>query len=440
MKSKIAWVAAIVPLWIVLILCTHWEPVERDGWGHYLYQKNYGLSWHTLYEFAKGTYTHNNPRLGQVLTLLTFTPGPWHAIFTPLAELLLFYGLTALALGRWPSFRRTDDALLFATIFALTAICAPEFGLMLFYRPYTGNYLFGFVINVLFLLPYRFAYETPTKWGVWWIPIMLVGGFASGLCNEHTGPAIVAAAATATFMCWRRDRKIAIWMIVGIVAMIAGGIALFKAPGQSIRYNALASQDSMFGRIISRGIAKDAGILFVMFGWAVPAIPWIAVAVAARKRDEKWITRTELAIFATSVLIAATLLLSPKIGARLYLGSVSLLCTAIGAFVVRHVREKWGAIVVAIGAAGVIAFVGWKCISGYSQLGPAFAARVELLNHAPPNSVLDLPSYKNKRTRWILDDDLKIKTIRDIVAGGFGLALIKLDGVGTSDAVQDDLQ
>lgn len=438
-RSWIAWLAAVVPLWIILILCTHWEPVERDGWGHYLFQKNVGLSWHSLYDFAKGTYVHNNPRLGQVLTLLVFTPGPYHAIFTPLAELLLFYGLSALALGRWPSLKRTDDALLFGTIFALTAISAPEFGLMLFYRPYTGNYLFGLVINVLFLLPYRFAYERPSRWGVWWTPIMVVAGFASGMCNEHTGPAVIVAAVAAIGMCYLRDRRISIWMIAGVVAMVLGGIALFKAPGQAIRYNGLASHESMLGRVFARGIVKDLAIVFGMFWMILPALPFVAVGVAARRREEKWVTRIELALFATAMLIVVTLLASPKVGARLYLGSVAILCTALAAFIVRHVREKWGAIVVAVGVAGVIVFVGLKCISGYSQIGPLFQQRIELLEHAPANSVLDLASYKIKRTRWILDDDLKIKTIRDIVAGGFGLALIKLDGVGTADAVQDDL-
>ncbi|HEY6035460.1 MAG TPA: DUF6056 family protein, partial [Kofleriaceae bacterium] len=255
MKRALAiWAAIVLPIWVVMILCTHWEPVQRDGWGHFLYHRHVGLSLGTLWDFAKGTYTHNNPRLGQVFTLLQFTPGPWHEIMTPIVELALFYLLAALVLGRWPSVRRTDDALLFLVIVALTALTAPQFGLMLFYRPYSGNYLFGLAVSLTFLVPYRFAYEERRARRWWWIPIMIVLGAAAGMANEHTGPAIVAGAMLATFEVWRRDRRIDAWAIAGIVAMIAGGIALFEAPGQAIRYNGLASHGSLLGRVISRGL------------------------------------------------------------------------------------------------------------------------------------------------------------------------------------------
>ena len=123
-----------------------------------------------------GSYVHNNPRLGQVLTLLVYTPGPWHEIVTPLVELLLFYLLALHALGRKPSFARVDDALVFATIVGMVALTAPLIGQMLFYRPFTGNYLFGFVIALLFFAPYRLHATAPRDRRWWWIPIMLVAG------------------------------------------------------------------------------------------------------------------------------------------------------------------------------------------------------------------------------------------------------------------------
>jgi len=84
MRRLAIWAAVVVPIWIVMVLCTHWEPVQRDGWGHLIWQRHTGLTWSNLIDFARGTYVHNNPRLGQVATLLMFTPGPWHALVTPL--------------------------------------------------------------------------------------------------------------------------------------------------------------------------------------------------------------------------------------------------------------------------------------------------------------------------------------------------------------------
>src|SRR3569832_2155107 len=124
-RGWIAWLAVLVPTWIVLVLCAHWEPVLRDGWGHVQWHKSFATTPGNVWMFAHDSYVHNNPRFGQVLTLLVYTPGPWHAIFTPIVELLLFYLLALHALGRRPSFARSSDALMFATILGMVALTAP---------------------------------------------------------------------------------------------------------------------------------------------------------------------------------------------------------------------------------------------------------------------------------------------------------------------------
>lgn len=443
-KSYAIWAAIIVPTWIVMILCTHWEPVQRDGWGHFLWHRKIDLSASTLWDFAKGTYTHNNPRIGQVFTLLLFTPGPWHAIVTPIVELAMFYLLAALALGRWPSLRRTDDALLVLVILALVSLTAPQFGLMLFYRPYTGNYLFGLVLNLLFLIPYRFHYEARRSWGWATLPLMLVLGFASGMANEHTGPAVVAAAAVATFVTWRRDRAIAWWAIAGLVAMMIGGIALLEAPGQAIRYNGLASHASLIGRILDRGLWRNLGMFGSLAGYLAETLPWVALAVVgslAAPPPEASRARKlgELALIAIGFMIIGTLLVSPKVGPRLYLGAVAFACTGIAGFVVRRATARWAQAAIAGLSAAWLVYAGYQCVSAYHEVGPEFTTRLDQLSHAPMNSVLDLKSYTVTRSRWVLDDDLHIPQIRNTVAYSFGLALIQIDGVGVSDAVlQDD--
>jgi len=445
-RSYALWAVIALPIWIVMILCTHWEPVMRDGWGHFLMHSHTPTSLGSVIEFAKGAYTHNNPRLGQVVTYLQFTPGPWHALFTPIGELATFYLLSALVLGRWPSVKRSDDALLFLLLFAMTAITAPEFGLMLFYRPYTGNYVIGLLINLAFLVPYRFAVTEPHHRGWWWIPVMIVLGVASGMCNEHTGPAVVAAAMAATYACWRRDRKLTWWQVIGVLAMIAGGIALYKAPGQAIRYSGLANHGSMLGRIVARGLLRDLGVVGALLLYLALSLPWCLLAAIARWRgpapepvvaSRKW---SEVAIAVTSLLIILTLLASPKVGSRLYFGSVALGCAVIASVVVRQLVARWAQVAAGLLAACALVFAGAKCLGAYHQLGPEFDARLAKLRAAPANSVLDLPSYTVKRSRWSLDDDLHIAQIRNMVAFSFSLALIQIDGVGVGDIPNRDEQ
>jgi len=430
-RGALAWAAVLVPMWIVLILCTHWEPVAHDGWGHWAWHRTIGLSLEHLYEFAKGTYVHNNPRLGQVLTLLIYTPGPWHAIVTPIVELSLFYLLAALLLGRWPSPRRADDALLYATIFAMAAVTVPSFGMMLFYRPFTGNYLYGLVINLALLVPYRFHYEAPRPVGWWRTPLMLVLGVAAGLSNEHTGPALVAVIAVALFVFVRRGERLAAWGTAGLLGLVAGGIALFLAPGQKIRYNGLATEHGTLGRILDRGVAANGRILGAAVLYVLPVVVWVALALVARHRTRppaqpRTLTVAQLALGSLSLAITLTLLASPKQGPRLYLASVVLACAAIAGWVMAQAAARWARGVTAALAAGVLAYASFKCVTTYHTLGREFADRVRMLDAAPDNGVADIPVYTVRRTRWSVGDDLLIENIRNHVSYSFGLALVRM--------------
>lgn len=47
-------------------------------------------------------YLRENPRLGQPLTLLSYAPGPYHLIITPVVELAVLALLTAVTVPRYP--------------------------------------------------------------------------------------------------------------------------------------------------------------------------------------------------------------------------------------------------------------------------------------------------------------------------------------------------
>ena len=404
MRRLAIWAAVVVPIWIVMVLCTHWEPVQRDGWGHLIWQRHTGLTWSNLIDFARGTYVHNNPRLGQVATLLMFTPGPWHALVTPLLALATFYLLVASVLGRWP--RTTDDALIFLATFAITAVTAPQFGEMLFYRPYTGNYVFGLCVNLAFLVPYRFG-----RVGWWIVPL----GFASGMCNEHTGPAVVALAIAATWISWREPGKVA--KLAGIAAMLAGGLVLYFAPGQDIRYNGIA-QTSLVERIGERGVAGNAEVLAQLFVYLAPALVWIAIAFAgwwrARPPSDRDQRRVDLALLAAAAAIVATLLLSPKIGPRLYFASCALVAVVVASHAVRHAR-----LATAILSTLVTAYVAIVCVRDYHAAGVQWAARVATWQKTP--DVVDPPPQPGHRSRWILEDDMQQPEYRALAAKAFAI-------------------
>lgn len=411
-RSTALWLAIIVPLWIVMIACTHWEPVVRDGWGHFIWQRRAPMTWESFSEFALGAYRHNNPRLGQVATFLMFTPGPWHAIVTPLLELGTFYLLVALAIGRWPSIRRSDDAICFLVTFSLTAVCAPQFGSMLFYRPYCGNYLFGLAVDLAFLIPYRFAYAG-RSFGGWMAPLVLVLGFAAGMCNEHTDPALVALAVVATIATKQRR----FWHYLGIAALIAGSAALFFAPGQNIRYNGIGADTTMLGRVIERGIGENLSIIarLAFFMWPA-AVPLVLAAAKRRATGDKR-GEVELAIAITGVVMAMTLLVSPKIGGRLYLASCALCSVAVASYATRMLAGAWRT-ALALAAGSVAIYVAIVCTVTYHALGEIWNERVVEWERDPTTVV---KPHTLGRSRWALEDDQTLPEYRAAATQAFSL-------------------
>jgi hypothetical protein len=426
-KGPLVWLAVLVPVWIAFVLCAYWEPVLRDGWGHVQWHKSLATTPGNVWMFAHDSYMHNNPRFGQVLTLLVYTPGPWHAIVTPLVELALGYLLALHALGRRPSVDSADDALVVATVLAMVGLTAPLIGQMLFYRPFTGNYLFGFVIGLGFLAPYRLDAEAPRERRWWWIPIMLAGGYLAGMCNEHTGPAVVVAVVVAIVA---HGRRLSPWMIAGLVGLVAGGLALYFAPGQDIRYHGLAQSTSLLGRIGARSLADNLKVVtspYPRIYWLAPWLVLIPLGWHARAALSRRFWLATLAIAAVSVVMALTLLVSPKQGGRLVFASICLACVAATAGVLPFVRTRWSKLAAWLIAAAGIAYLLINCLTTYARVGPEFRTRFDAIESAPPHAVVTVTPYSLPRSRWFLGEDFGADNLRFNLAFSRHLQGIVLD-------------
>jgi len=425
------WALLVLPLWIVLLLCTHWEPVMGDGWGHFWWHRTSAFGWYEIYDFFKEMYLYENPRLGQLLTMLVYTPGPYHTIVTPLVELGVFATLTALALGRWPSFRRSEDALVAAIITATIAGCVPQIGPLLFYRPFTGNYTFGLALNLWWLVPYRLELAAARPARTWLAPLMLMLGLAAGLSNEHTGIAFLAMGALASFVASRRG-GLRIWMIAGLVGLAAGYWLLLTAPGQFLRYAGLADRAGILERITDRGVRGNLGVVIRLAGALVPALPLAGIALverrttagATRSATERW---TAVVLALGGLACTLTLLASPKIGPRLYFASVALIAAGLAGWIAGQLRRTWARASCAILAAGALVFVAGRLVAIHRVVGPLGAIRLDRLEHGAPGSVVTVPRYPCGASRYFLGDDFLDPVRRATFAGAYGLAAIELE-------------
>jgi hypothetical protein len=412
-----AWLAIVVPLWLVLAICCAWEPVVHDSWGHlHLHAGNFDLD--RWWWFVKGQYRHNNPRAGQAITVLLFSSDPWHVIVTPLVELGLVWLGTAHVLGRLP---RRGDALAFLVVAGMTIASMPVIGQMLFYRPYSGNYLYPWVIDLALLLPYRLHLERARRWPVWLAVPMLVAGGLAGWGNEHTGATVIAVQLAAIAWFVRRGERPQPWMIAAVVGVAVGYYALLAAPAQDIRYNGLATHASTMELIASRGVAGNAAI----FGWlalhAAAALPWLVVARGPAPRSAM-----PVVFLAAALLVTATLLASPKQGERLYLASTTLAAMAAASWVLPRLRTTRAQALAAGISIVVLAVASAFCLSTYAAAGPADAVRVERITHGAPGSVVRVPRLP-AFSYWTIGEDLDDPVHRVVVAKDWGLRDIELE-------------
>lgn len=424
------WAALVAPLWLALILCARWEPVVRDGWSNVYWHRWNDVTLANVWSLVESGWREANPRLGQLVTTLLYAPGPYHAMITPLLELGLFVVMTTLVLGRWPSVRRADDALAFVTVTAMVAACTPQFGPMLFYRPFTGNYTFGLLLNLLWLVPYRLEVEAPRARRGWLTPLMLVLGFSAGMCNEHTGPAFLGMGVLAIAWTWRRGPGVRAWMVAGLLGLIAGYLVLMLAPGHALRYAGLATQLGPVERIVERGLGGNLrvfGMLALYLAWA---LPWAALGLWARRAHPGQLApaaRVSLLVLAgAGVLSTLVLLASPKLGPRLYLATIVLIAIAVTGWLYAQLDSRWARRACGGLSAVALAYVLVRCVATYAAVGPVGAERLTLVQTSPHGTVLRLPRYPIEAGKWFLGEDLVVDGLREALAADYGLGRIEL--------------
>ncbi len=434
LRGPLAWAAAIVPLWLVLAICVSWEPLVRDAWSNTFFHRWNDVDLEMVWRLVRDGWLGSNPRLGQTLTTLLYAPGPYHVIFTPILELGLFLLLTAISLGRRPSIQSTNDAFAFITVTAIFALCTPQFGPMLFYRPFTGNYTFGLVLNLMWLVPYRFHAAEPRAYRLWLAPLLLVLGVAAGMCNEHTGPAFIGLGALAIVWSVRRGDRIQPWMIAGLLGLIAGYVLLMVAPGHDARYGGLAKQAGMLERILDRGAVENLKIIGMLALYSAWSIPWVVLAFIARRGTPPTVRFSPaqraalLAIAAAGVLATLALLASPKLGARLYVHSMGLLAIALTGWVIPQLATRWAKRACALLSAAVLVYVAARCLITYRTVGAISAERLAIIERGPQGANVLVPRYPRFPSKWFLGEDFGAPSLRISTAADYGLGSIELAG------------
>ena len=438
-----AFIAAALGLWLLFFVQAINTPVLLDDWFQLRYWRDHELGPGALWAYGRHNYFNYNPRIGEVLLAIVDGSRAVHLIVTPLVQVAVLPIVFAIAFGRWP--RRTlRDLQLLLFIQTMIWLVIPIPGVMYFYRPFATNYLWAFTITLALFVPYRLALAADiTKPRVWLVPIMLVHGWVAGMCNEHTGPTAMVAMAIVVYAAWRMHRLRA-WMVAGMIGLYIGYPMLFFAPGQAVRYGAIATRDTPFKLLADRGITGcldivrvflvDARLAILLFASAV-----VCYVVRLHALGERFVppprrtVRTAAVLAAASASIVFTLFVSPAASDRVFYASGVLLVAAfaIGA---QHLFGERGVRRLVVGACiAIFAYHAVRFVTTYAEVKADNEARLTLLGSAVPGSVVVVPRYEHAhRSRWHFGDDfVHHPWVADYVARElFDLSRVDLDRRG----------
>jgi hypothetical protein len=384
------------------------EPFAFDAWNVAADTAAKPFSLGRFVSYWSYEYTHSNPRIGQAFTYLAYKLSAFAVIATPVAFLALTLAVTVIGLARWP--RRGRELALWALAIGSAWFALPQLGKTMFCRAYGANYVYGAALQLWFLVPLRLrAPATPVR-----LVLYTLFGVVAGLCNEHTGPTLCLFVA---LYAWRsRDRM----AIAGAVGVIVGFAAIFFAPGQAERYEGLAQQATLFGRLLQRGVIGNLEIFRDGLLAAAPLLGVIAIvaALAARAdiRPRRAMTLIGGALL-VATLVTATIFVSPKLGSRFFIAPMALLLAGFVALadeVLTTPRRLAPFLVLAVAAS---IYCAARTVPLYGRVAKQSAARLAVLEGSKPGSVLTVDAFEQvDDSWWYLGDDFRdIKKRRMII-------------------------
>lgn len=440
---RVLFVAYLAATAVHLALVMAHEPFSFDAWNVALDTRAEPFAWSRWWQYGVFEYTHSNPRLGQWLTYLAYKLQLFAPIATPVAYLGLAGAISVLGLGRWP--RRGRELALVAIAVGAMWFALPRIGMIMFCRAYGANYLYGAAIQLWFLVPLRRAARGDAG-GAACLAYAAFGVLA-GMCNEHTGPALVAFLVGYAGW-WQRQGKTPRLAWAGAIGAALGFAAIFFAPGQASRYDGLATKVSLAGRLVQRGVTGNLDIFGDWLLACAPVLGLIVIALVIARRDEAGraseardapLQLVGLTLIA-GTLITATVFVSPKLGPRFYLHGAALVLAGFIAVADRalHTRRRLAPFVILAVAASI--YAGARTIPLYLRLSEQSQARLAALAAAPRGSVFTAESYEQvDDSWWFLGDDFRDVKKRELIAtyfdlGGVIFRAVDLDApLGVSD-------
>jgi hypothetical protein len=408
------------------------EPFSFDAWNVAVDTHAQPITVARFFEYWRYEYAHSNPRLGQPLTYLTYKVAGFAELATPIAYLALTLAITVLGLGRVP--RRGRDLAVWAFVVGFGWFALPQIGRNMFCRAYAANYVYTAAIQLWFLAGLRLAIAKPAAGREQAITFGLAG-MLTGICNEHTGPALILF--LIGYAWWlRRDGRPVRVPLASAIGVVIGFGALLLAPGQHERYGGLAQRKGLVDQVIGRGVNGALELCSEYLVYAAPLLGLLVLAVVvnmvATRGQERTVSardavRMVVVAVGAGLVVALTLCASPKLGSRFYLAPLAVLLAGFVAVVDATVisrRVLAGLVVVGVAAS---AYAAVRTVPLYRTVAAQGDERMAALEATTPGAVyVAEPFAQVGESWWFIGDDFRDAKKRAMVARYFGLVRVTL--------------
>ena len=199
-------------------------------------------------------------------------------------------------------------------------LLTPAFGESFLWVTGASNYLYGILLILLFLIPYRRLIDADKPANkAWYAPLALLGGVLAGWTNENTAGALVIV--LLCLLLWRliEKKSVPLWFYAGLIGCVAGLALMVLAPGELSRLGNEGGAGGLADYIWRAGVVTYKLVRYLWPGIAV----WLGLLVCFLRRRQAAKRLIVPLIFLLAGLASAyAMALSPTMPDRVWSGPV----------------------------------------------------------------------------------------------------------------------
>ncbi|GAB0155125.1 hypothetical protein CHRYSEOSP005_03850 [Chryseobacterium sp. Alg-005] len=315
---------------ICFILSVVFYPPLRDEL-YYLAPANLNV-----FQEYYNAYLAGNPRIGQFFCNAISR----NMVFKVIFELALFNGfitgLFLLVFRKLPALGSKNDLVKLIIMTGGFVFLIRYFGEMFYYTPFSTNYSFSVIIYMvyIYIMSEYYWYENNIlkKYSVN-VPVIILFGIFTGMCNEHVPPVLIGASLLAAG-CYVlvKKRMVNYKILIAHISLIIGYLLLFFAPANRVKFKVVGKESYGFNIADYLNNFKSILNLYRYYNPELVALTILSVILAVLLYRKKIIGRDF--IIRTSILLILGLLCVPIIAYSPLLGTRLLFFTNTMLFVV----------------------------------------------------------------------------------------------------------